>query len=277
MSETSISVRFWGVRGSIPTPGAATARYGGNTACVEVRCGEDLLIFDAGSGIRLLGDALMHEQELREIDILFSHCHIDHLIGLPFFAPLMEGRSQLRFWGGNLQPRASLKEAVHRLMSFPLFPIDLGMLKARVSFNEFRPGDGIELHPGIHLRTALLRHPGGSIGFRLDYAERSLAYMTDAECGEPVDEAAMVALAKDADLMICDATYTDTELTTRQGWGHSSWQQSVRLAQAAGAKRLCLFHHDPDHDDDALDRIGAAASEACPGAFMAREGLLIAL
>jgi phosphoribosyl 1,2-cyclic phosphodiesterase len=277
MTEPSMSVRFWGVRGSIPTPGATTTGYGGNTSCVEIRCGDGTLIFDAGSGLRLLGEAMKREARLADIDIFLSHCHIDHLIGLPFFAPMLHDGGHIRLWAGNLQPRCGVKDAVDRLMSFPLFPIEIEMLKGRIEFHDFCAGDRLELRAGVTLQTAPLRHPGGATGYRLDYAGRSLAFLTDTECGGASVDADIAVLAKDVDLMIIDATYTDAEMPAHEGWGHSSWQQGVRLADAAGAKRLCLFHHDPDHDDHFMDAVASAAAKARPGTIVAREGLCIDL
>lgn len=270
-----MSVRFWGVRGSIPCPGADTVRYGGNTACVEVRCGGNVAIFDAGSGIRLLGEALAREKAKTEIDIFLSHCHIDHLIGLPFFAPLLDTGIRVRLWAGNLGPGCGVKDAVDRLMSFPLFPIGIDELKGTIEFRDFHAGDTLKPQAGMSLRTAPLRHPGGAIGYRLDCAGRSLAYVTDTELGVGTIDDGIVGLAKNADLMIIDATFTDEELPSHEGWGHASWQQCVRLANAAGVRRLCLFHHNPDHDDDFLDTIGRAAAAARPDTVVAREGLHI--
>jgi phosphoribosyl 1,2-cyclic phosphodiesterase len=277
MPESLMSIRFWGVRGSIPSPGANTIRYGGNTSCVEVRCGDDILIFDAGSGIRPLGETLVRETKAADIDIFLSHYHIDHLVGLPFFAPLLNDGVRIRLWAGNPQPNCGVKDAVNRLMSFPLFPIGIETFKGMVEFHDFRAGDLLKPRAGVSLRTAPLRHPGGATGYRLDYAGRSVAYLTDTEYGDASIDKGIVALAKDADLMIIDATYTDEELPSHKDWGHSSWRQCVRLADAAGAKRLCLFHHDPDHDDNFMDAIAGAATAARPGTIVAREGLCIGL
>lgn len=277
MLLSSMSVRFWGVRGSIPCPGPNTVRYGGNTSCVEVRCGESVLVFDAGSGLKLLGESLLRDGKTGNIDLFLSHGHIDHLIGLPFFAPLLTAGGRLRLWAGNLQLIGGLKPTVERLMSFPLFPIELGMLAGKFEFNDFRAGEELQPRSDIRLRTAALHHPGGATGYRLEYAGRSVAYLTDTECGNRLIDDGIVALAEGADLMIFDATYTKRELRDHRGWGHSSWQQGVRLAEVAGAVRLCLFHHDPNHDDNRMDEIAAAAEAVRPGTIVAREGLCVDL
>jgi phosphoribosyl 1,2-cyclic phosphodiesterase len=273
----SISVRFWGVRGSIACPGPDTARYGGNTPCVEMRCGDHILIFDAGTGLRPLGDALLNEPGAAKLDIFLSHFHIDHVTGLPFFAPLFAKDRSVRVWAGNLAPACSLQKAVQRLMGFPLFPVQPNIFQAAFEMRDFQPGDTLSPQPGIALRTAPLNHPGGATGYRLDYGKSSVAYLTDIECGDGPVDPAVLALARGATLVIVDTMYTDDELPSKVGWGHSSWQQGIRLADAAGASRLCLFHHDPEHDDAAMDAIARDADAARPGTVVASEGLLIEL
>jgi phosphoribosyl 1,2-cyclic phosphodiesterase len=275
-SASSLSVRFWGVRGSIACPRPDMARYGGNTPCVEVRCGDHTLIFDAGTGIRGLGQTLTETPNSDGFDIFLSHCHIDHVIGLPFFAPMFMADQVIRVWAGNLQSAGGVEEAVRKLMSFPLFPLQIEALRAKLEFRDFRAGDTIQPRPGVTLRTAPLNHPGGATGYRIEYNGRALAYLTDFETGDGIDPR-LLELAKGAALVIVDATYTDDELPSHVGWGHSSWQQGVQLANAAGAGRLCLFHHDPDHDDGVMDTIAAAAEKMRPGTIVAREGMRVEL
>ncbi len=277
MPLPAMSVRFWGVRGSIPCPGPDNVRYGGNTSCVEIRCGDQVLIFDAGTGLRPLGGALMAEGKVADTDIFLSHCHIDHLFGLPFFMPLHTEGFRIRIWAGNLKPAGSVEAAVRKMMSHPLFPIEIDMAQSNVEFHDFRAGETLKPRPGIALRTAALTHPGGATGYRLEFAGRSVAYITDTEMADGAAKTAMVALAKDASLIIVDSTYTDAELPSHSGWGHSSWEQCVRFANAAGAQKLCLFHHDPDHDDASMDVIAAAADVARPGTIVAKEGMHIEL
>ncbi len=274
---SSMLIRFWGVRGSIPCPGPDTARYGGNTPCVEVRCGDRILIFDAGTGIRALGHSLMNGGRAGDTDIFFSHCHLDHVIGLPFYAPLFKAGNRVHLWAGHFEEQPGVEEAVRKIMSFPLFPIEVETFQAHLEFHDFRAGDRLDPRPGIVVRTMPLSHPGGSTGYRVDYAGRSAAYLTDVELGNgPFDEGAMV-LAKGAGALIVDATYTDKEIPAHIGWGHSSWQQVVRFANEAGAGKLCLFHHDPNHDDAFMDAMAAAADKARPGTLVAREGLAVEL
>lgn len=251
------------------------SRYGGNTPCVEIRCGEHVLVFDAGSGIRPLGYTLTNPAVDSVIDILLSHCHFDHVVGLPFFAPLFVKDRVVRVWAGHLPPSYRTEDAVRRLMSFPLFPIQIEDLPAKLEFRDFRAGDTIEPKPGIAVRTAPLNHPGGATGYRIEYRGRSVVYLTDVEIGKGAIEPPLLELASKADLLIVDTTYTDEELPWHIGWGHSSWEQGVRLADAAAARRLCLFHHDPEHDDDFMDAIASAAHERRPGTIAASEGMQI--
>lgn len=275
MSANSMTVRFWGVRGSIPCPGSDTLRYGGNTSCVEVRCGSHLLIFDAGSGLRHLGNAAADTYGSKDADLFFSHCHIDHVIGLPFFSPIFDEHSHIRLWAGDLQASGGLKSAIDKLMSFPLFPIGTDTARGIAAFNDFKRGDVLTPQDGIVIRTAMLDHPGGATGYRIEYKGNAICYITDNDLGHNVTDPALLALAKDAALVITDATYSDAELPAHVGWGHSSWQQALRFADVANVKTLCLFHHDPEHSDAEMDEIAAQANKIRAGTIVAREGLTI--
>jgi phosphoribosyl 1,2-cyclic phosphodiesterase len=269
-----ISVRFWGVRGSIPSPGSRTARYGGNTACVEVRCGDHLVIFDAGTGLRLLGNELVQAAAAANADIFLSHCHIDHIAGLPFFAPFFLPASQIRLWAGNLLPERTLAQVARMVMSEPLFPGETGIFKADIEFRDFHSGAVLEPHPGVTLRTAPLNHSGRATGYRLEYRGCSIAYITDTEHQPGQLDPHVMALADGVDLLIYDGNYTDEEFVARAGWGHSTWQEGVRILAAAGAKQLAIFHHDPDHSDEFLDDVQAQATARHSGAIVAAEGMV---
>jgi phosphoribosyl 1,2-cyclic phosphodiesterase len=276
-TPSSISVRFWGVRGSIACPGLSTSRYGGNTACVEIRCGDNILILDAGTGIRALGNTLVQTRRNAEYDIFLSHGHIDHVVGLPFFAPLFVPGQLIRVWAGNLRHHGGVHRAVRKLMSFPLFPLQVDAVHAELEFHDFDSGDILNPRPGVTLQTAKLEHPGGAIGYRIGYGGRSVAYVTDIELGDGPIDPAVLELTQHVELLILDTTYTDIELPSKMGWGHSSWQQGIRLANAAGVGRLCLFHHDPEHEDVTMDKIKAEAEAARPGTIVSTEGMRIDL
>ncbi len=267
-------VRFWGVRGSIPTPGAATVRYGGNTSCLEVRCGDRLLIFDAGTGIRPLG-AHLDRHGAVDADIYFTHTHVDHIQGLPFFSSAYKKANQLRFWAGHLGPDYTLKQVLSEMMMEPLFPVPISIFGASISFNDFKCGETLAPAPNVVLRTAPLNHPNRATGYRVEYGGKSICYVTDTEHKPDVPDASILKLIEGADLVIYDSTYTDDEFPKFTGWGHSTWQEGVRLCTQAKARRLVVFHHDPSHDDAFMDRVAAAAEQARPGTIVAREGLIL--
>ena len=273
----AIQLKFWGVRGSIACPGPSTVRYGGNTPCVEVRCGEHILIFDGGTGLRPFGDGMLKAGATLDADLFLTHCHLDHVSGLPFFAPLFAKSHSLRIWAGNLPADISVKQALGIMMNPPLFPIDVESFQANMEYRDFQPGDTLKPRPGVVLRTGMLNHPGGAIGYRLECEGKVVAYLTDTELSPNAEENGVRALAQNADLLIFDTTYTDAEIATRRGWGHSTWKDGVRLANAAKARTLCMFHHDPSHDDEFMDRLGREAAAARPGTMVAREGLVIDL
>jgi phosphoribosyl 1,2-cyclic phosphodiesterase len=270
----AMRLRFWGVRGSLPSPGAGTQVYGGNTCCVELRCGPHLLVLDAGSGARALGDALMAAGGAVNADLLFSHTHLDHILGLPFFAPIYQNGTKLRFWGGHLN-RGGLEAALDRSWSSPLMPDLRRIFRADLRFEEFRQGSVLQLHPGLKVSTAALRHPGGCTGYRVEWQGKVVAYVTDTE-HKPGDlDPNVLQLARDADVLIYDASYGEEEFASRLGWGHSTWQHAARLAEVANVGRLVLFHHEPGRDDMALAKIEQEAAERRPGTLAAREGMLI--
>ena len=273
----TIQVKFWGVRGSIACPGPSTVRYGGNTPCLEVRCGQHTIIFDGGTGLRPYGDAVLKSGAILDADLFLSHCHLDHVAGLPFFTPLFAERHSLRIWAGNLPPDLPLKQALRTMMSPPLFPIDVESFRAEIEYRDFAPGNTMQPREGIVLKSALLNHPGGAIGYRLEFGGKVLAYITDTELPAGKIDPRQLALAAGADLLVFDCTYTESEIATRRGWGHSTWQDGIRFANEANARTLCMFHHDPSHDDAAMDSIEKQAAAIRPGTIAAKEGLALDL
>ena len=248
-------LELWGVRGSLPTAGPTTTRYGGNTSCVAVRTDEgNLVVLDAGSGIAALGRSLGHEPR---VDILLTHLHLDHIQGLGFFAPLFDAACDVHIWG-PASPTVGLRQRLTRYLSPPLFPVALRDLPCRLTLHESTLGS-FEL-PGLSCRAALVCHPGPTVGYRLSSPSGSIAYLPDHEPalgmrsfpGEKSWTSGF-ELAHDVDLLLHDAQYDEGEYAQRVGWGHSTVGAAIAFAHLAGAKELIAFHHDPSHDDDALD------------------------
>lgn len=274
-STSDFTVRFWGVRGSLSCSGPEYVRYGGNTSCLEVRAGAHVLVFDAGTGIRELGRNLAAKGPV-EADLFFTHTHIDHVVGLPFFAPLYVPGSKIRVWAGHLKPDRTLKETLATLMAEPLFPVPIEIFSAAPDFHDFVAGETLEPYPGLKVRTCLLNHPNGATGYRVDWKGKSICYVTDCEHDPKQLDASILALIEGADIVVYDSTYTDEEYTKFKGWGHSTWQEAVRLATAAEVKTLVLFHHDPSHDDTFMDRVAAEAETMRSGTLVAKEGMILA-
>ncbi|MFL5926762.1 MAG: MBL fold metallo-hydrolase [Gaiellaceae bacterium] len=280
----SVRLKIWGCRGSIATPGPETVTYGGNTSCVEVRLGDEIaIVLDAGTGIRALGAELV-ARGTRRIHLFLTHLHLDHLEGLRFFAPLWDESVTLEVWGPR-SPVVSLRDRILRSFSPPLFPLDLRDVPARVTFHDL-PGEPWQAD-GVTLFADLVLHPGPTVGFRLETGSSAFAYLPDHEPalagieGRPLDWVSAGALAHRADLILHDAQYSEDEYDARIGWGHSSVADAVAFARAAGAGRLVLFHHEPEHSDRALERLEDRArelsgSDALPP-LLAREGMTLEL
>lgn len=268
-------VRFWGVRGTVPCPGPDTLRYGGNTACIEVMCAKQRLIFDAGTGLRMLG-AHLNGVEGLAAHLFLTHTHIDHIIGFPFFRPAYRPGNRFELWAGHMGGReGALQEVLSNVMRAPIFPVPLDIMHACIAFHDFAAGEVLRPFPGIVLRTAPLNHPNGATGYRIEFAGKSICYVTDTEHREDALDQTIVELIRGSELVIYDATYTGEEYPSFKGWGHSTWNEGVRLCEAAGAGRLVAFHHDPDHTDDDLDRIAEQLARARPGSKVASEGLIL--
>ena len=271
MSNTAgLSVRFLGVRGSIPTPGPLTTA-GGNTACVEVTAGDTRIILDAGSGLRTLGDERMRGGP-RHSTILLSHLHWDHVCGLPFFTPIYVPGHRVEIASGanGVLPT---HDAIRALFKAPFFPVDFADVANQISVRELGSTDRFTIGD-ITITMARLNHPDPVYGFRLDHDGQSIVYATDTEHFAVVDPT-LKKLAAGADILIYDAQYTPEEYPAKVGWGHSTWQAGAELARAAGVPQLVLFHHDPGRTDVQLAALEAQARAHLPGTVAAREGMVL--
>jgi phosphoribosyl 1,2-cyclic phosphodiesterase len=274
VNSGKLSVRFWGVRGSIACPGPETVRYGGNTSCVEIRCGDHLLIMDGGTGLRELGSALLKNGPITA-DLFYTHTHFDHICGLPFFGPAYVRGNKIRLWAGHLLPDHCLEDVLCGMMMAPLFPVPMSLLASQVSFKDFRHGESLHPRAGITLRTGALNHPNGATGYRVEYGGKSVAYITDTEHRKGGLDPNVLALIDGADIFIYDSTYTEAEYPSHLDWGHSTWEEGNRLADAAKVKTFVIFHHDPSHDDAFMDGVGGAAKRLRPSTIVAREGMVL--
>lgn len=270
------SITFWGVRGTVPCPLPSHMDYGGNTSCVEVRAGGHRIVIDAGTGIRSLGKRLLKDG-VGEATLLMSHTHLDHISGFPFFAPAYAKDFRLRILSGRRPGAPGIEAVMARQMERPLFPVPLRTMGADLSFDEVDPGDIFTVADDVRVRTAPLNHPDGATGYRIEHGGHAVVYVTDTEHVPGQSDHNVQDLIAGADLVLYDSTYTDAEWRHRIGWGHSTWNEGVRLARAAGVKRLALFHHDPDHDDAAMAAIEREAQAEFPDAFAAREGTTVTL
>jgi phosphoribosyl 1,2-cyclic phosphodiesterase len=275
-------VHFYGVRGSIPTPGVSTVRYGGNTVCVEVELADGtIVVLDAGTGVRDLGKRRLKQPPTKPYVVLLTHLHWDHVIGIPFFGPIWLPDTQIKIHSlANEAQRRVLRERV--LFDGIHFPVRAEDVPAKIEFLDDPAPEVLEVG-SAKVRRIQLNHPGGAQGFRIDDSDgRSLAYLTDNELSPPgrptttLEDLADFSMG--VDLLIHDAQYVETDMPAKHGWGHSTVTDVFKLGQRAGAKQLVLFHHDPDRDDDALDALGHRATKwfrdqnSVTKAIVAREG-----
>ncbi len=257
-----MKVRFYGVRGSIPAPGAATVRYGGNTVCVDVRLADGTpVILDAGTGIRDLGNHFVEEGYAGPLTLLLTHLHWDHIMGLPFFAPIYRSETRINIHPlcNDLQQATVRKRALFDGVHFPVRAADLPATM------DFMDGEALPLRVGsATVRRILLNHPGGAQGFRIDDDDgRSLAYVTDNELSPPGDAQTSIdelaRFTKGVDMLIHDAQYVSADMPAKRGWGHSTLEEVLELAHLAEARKIVAFHHDPAREDRALDVLAANA------------------
>ncbi|GAB4278996.1 MAG: MBL fold metallo-hydrolase [Oscillatoriaceae cyanobacterium] len=280
--ETSLTpdfaVQFWGVRGSIPAPGKETVRYGGNTSCIDIHVAGKHLIFDAGTGLQILGTKLMKEQQPIEAYMFFTHYHWDHIQGFPFFTPAFTKGNRFHIYGAVPPDGESMKQHFLERVLHPNSPVPLGGMYADIQFYELVCGNSFTIDD-IEFETGPLNHPNNAMGYRVTWGGHSVFYCTDTEHFPDRMDEHVLHLARNADLFIYDAMYTDEEYhnpkAPKYGWGHSTWQEAVKLALASGVKKLVIFHHDPIHNDDFLDNLEVTVRQEFPNSILAREGLRI--
>ncbi|MGE5503395.1 MAG: MBL fold metallo-hydrolase [Actinomycetota bacterium] len=266
-------VKFWGVRGSIACPSPDHMVYGGNTSCVEISIGDEVIILDAGTGIRALGQDLAR-RGIGSATLLLTHTHWDHINGFPFFGPAFTATFKLRIMAGHLMGKpGGIRTVLANQMDNPTFPVPLTAMRGVMSFQDFNAGETFTLNGGIVVKTGALRHPNGATGYRIEHAGAAVCYVTDTEHVPGQPDPNVLKLIEGADLVIYDSTYTDDEFAAKVGWGHSTWQEGVRLAKTANVKRLAIFHHDPDHIDSFMSAVEDEARGQFAGSMVARDGM----
>ncbi len=274
-SGLPFTVKYWGTRGSIPSPGPDTVGYGGNTTCVEVRCGDQLFVIDGGTGVRLLGE-LLNANGPTKVTFLMSHLHMDHVMGFPFFAPFLRPGFQIELWSA-LHHGHSIKDTLGQLFAQPTFPVTMAMLQADLGFHVLQAGDTLKFGDVV-VKTTILRHPGDAIAYRLEYAGRAFCHCTDWEHPAHTElDKGLVDLLRDTDVASIDATYTDDEYEgrvgpSRRGWGHGTFAAALRHTDAARVKRTILTHHDPRRTDAELDGIARTLLAGRPDVRIVKEG-----
>ncbi len=239
-----------------------------------MRCGERLLVFDGGSGLRDLGGSFNPGDE-SEFDIFLTHTHHDHIVGVPFFAPLFNPRNKARLWAGHLPPKVGVHDVLCRFMGAPLFPIPPQVFAADLTFHDFMAGDRLSPCEDVVILTAPLNHPNGASGYRVEFDGKAICYVTDTEHEPGKPDQGILDLIAGANILIYDCTYTEQEFVNFQTWGHSTWEEGARLCDIAGVEQLVIFHHDPGHDDDFMDKIAEQAARKREGTVVAREGMVL--
>ena len=273
-------IKFWGVRGSVPSGNPETVRVGGNTTCLEIRCEKELVIIDTGTGFRNLGNALLKELPVTGT-ILFSHVHWDHIQGFPFFAPFFIPGNEFRVFGGSSFP-IPIEEVLNQQMNPPCFPVKKDLFGAKISYKDVKPGEVIE-GKNYKITLASLYHPNECYAYRIDHEDQSLVFATDCEHYEDRPNTNLIDLSRDADVLIYDSQYTEDEYYgrngefLRKGWGHSTMREGLKVAEAANIEKFVLFHHDPAHSDEFVKKIEAEAREIFSKSIAAYEGLQIDL
>lgn len=272
-SENGLSATFWGTRGTYPVATADALAFGGNTLCVEIKVGSRQFIIDAGTGIISLGHAMKLRQHEERIDLLFSHMHLDHIEGLPFFSPLADAKANIHFYCGNLDG-ASPEAILSDVFRPPVFPLPVQSFASSVFFHGFEAGETLDFS-GISIKTIRLNHPSGATGYRFEAGDAAIVLAFDVEHEGETPDDALTAFCAGADILIYDITYDADDYQNAIGWGHSTPEAAALLAKAAGVGQLIGIHHNPLYSEARLQKLEAHLAMLCPGAILAREGMVV--
>lgn len=268
----TIDVRFWGVRGSCPASGNQYAKYGGHTSCVTIEVDNTILILDAGSGLINLS-SYFQEKKYKTAHLFLTHVHPDHIYGLPFFKPIWSDSDlTLHIYAGTLLGQGGVESYLAHLYNDPYFPISLNQSQCTIEYHDLMIQEPLIIQGLVTMNTVKLNHPNGAVGYVVQIGSHKIAYITDTEHEVGVEETDLLHAVENADLMIYDASYTDEEFSSKIGWGHSTWQEAIRIAQKSKVKKTALFHHDPVRTDKELDHLEKLAKAQMSSAFAAKEG-----
>lgn len=262
----------------MPCCGEDYLKTGGDSSCVSAQVSDMLVIFDAGTGLHDLGFWLDENPHITQLHLFLSHVHYDHVIGFPFFKALWRKDLDIHVYSTTLRKQGGC-EAFFREVIFadPLFPVTVDMLSCGLSFHDCQDGQRVSLGSETEILIEKLHHPGGASGFRLTHQGKVVSYVCDTEHQEGFDDPHIIQLVEHADLVIYDSTFTDEEYPRYKGWGHSTWQAGMRLCQNYQAKKMAIYHHDPSHTDDEIEKIEQQARQAWSGLFVARQGQIVRL
>lgn len=276
-STTNFIVQFWGVRSQISAPGNSTVRYGGNTSCVEMRVGKQLLIFDGGSGLRLLGNNLLKQMPIKA-NIFFTHCYWDSIQGFPFFTPAFIAGNRFDIYGAATFDGESIEYCLKRQMVAPNFPVPLNIMQSELKFHELTSGNKI-LIDDVTVETLSLNSTHCSMGYRVTWQGRSVVYATNRSLSSGSIDLNLLHLARQADLLILDAPFgisaDQAEKSEARLWQDQLWQVGMKTAQKAGVKRVVISGYNPDHDDDFLDLVQKQVQSILPNHILAYEGMIL--
>ncbi len=276
-NDTDMEITFWGTRGTSPAPGKEFVRAGGHTNCVEVACGKHTLIFDAGTGIKMLGRKLIDSHADQHVHVLLTHAHFDHVEGIPFFAPFFETERPVDINCGTLDGSTDTEDVISGFMSRPYFPVGPDVFLADIEYRNFTPNDAFSFGEEIKIRTCPLNHPGGATAYRVDYYGKSFAYVTDTEHVFGKHDEAILELIDGVDTFVYDCSFLDKEMREYSGFGHSTHEEGLRLCNLAKAGGLRASHHMPYRTDDELDIINNLLRNEADNASVAYAGETIVL
>jgi len=268
-------ITFWGVRGSFPTPDEDKIKTGGHTSCVSIETKEEILIMDMGTGIKNLGkEIISNPNSPSKINIFLSHYHWDHIIGFPVFAPLFSDKYEINLYGKK--DEVELEEIINHMLNPIFWPVSINDFKAKINFHNIT-NDEIKLSDSITIKTQIHHHPNGAFSYKISSNDKIISYITDCEyrTGKPSEK--LINFSNNSDLLIHDAHFTPEDLINHKGWGHSSWEQAVTMAQKSNSKQLALFHYSPNYNDTQVQVIEENAKQVFKQTIAAKQGLVIYL